>query len=318
MSSQAPLPPQDADESVENRYYQYLRGHGYSTTAALLDVLRVYLPHLAGRQHVADIGCGHGEMLTLLAQAGHTVSGVDVDPGMVAACRAQGLDVQLGDAVAWLDAHPQGFDAVFSSNVIEHLPAETVVAWTAAAYRALRPGGLLLFATPNPESIVVQLHEFWRDPTHVRLYSRQLLEFFLTDAGFTDVRSLANPAAVWEGTDLLHKGIFDELPPAPVVPLPVGLTPMPQAPEPGADLRHTIASRVALFVFAKLTKPFIEPLQADLKRHQDAIHAQAAAFQAEHENLRFFQKRIRQLAEADSYLHPSREIYVIGVKPQPA
>ena len=66
------------------------------------------------------------------------------------------------------------------------------------AYDALLPGGTLLLATENPESLIVQLCEFWRDATHVRLYHRSLLEFLLSFAGFGQIRSGENPAAAWD------------------------------------------------------------------------------------------------------------------------
>mgnify|MGYP000990438193 CR=1 FL=1 len=185
------------DDNTESRYYRFLRDRGYIDADFLRDVLSVYLPHFAGLDRILDVGCGHGEFLQLLHAAGHEAAGIDIDPGMVKACLDQGLTAFEADALEWLPAQAAAFDGIFSSNVIEHLDVPQVEALVSACYAALRPGGLVLFAVPNPESLVVQLNEFWRDATHVRLYSRQLLEFFLHDAGFTQVESAENALARW-------------------------------------------------------------------------------------------------------------------------
>jgi SAM-dependent methyltransferase len=314
-----PLPTvSPAPESLEHRYYAYLRALGYSTTEALLDVLRVYVPLFAGRTRIADLGCGHGEFLALLHAQGHEVAGVDIDPEMVAACRAQGFDVEVGDAEAWLDSRPETFDGIFSSNVVEHLPAAVVAGWVGAAYRALRPGGILVLATPNPESAIVQLHEFWRDATHVRLYGRQLLEFLLADAGFTDVASHENPAAAWEGVDSLLEGIDTSLPAPAALSVPAAIEPLPQAPPPEAPWRQRVAWSLASFIYAKFSAPFVAPLRADVERQLVALQQQAQALQAERAALEALHARVRRAAAAHRFLYPPREIYVVGAKPASA
>src|SRR5690606_28108973 len=152
---------------------------------ALRQVLQWYMRYFQGFERVLDIGCGNGEFLQLLQAAGHTAVGVDIDPAMVQQCIDQGLTAYEADVISWLPSQAGQYDAIFSSNVIELLGAKTVLTIVEQAYHALRPGGMLLLGTPNPESAIVQFHEYWRDPTHVRLYNRQLLEFFLHDSGFT-------------------------------------------------------------------------------------------------------------------------------------
>ena len=322
MSSQRPHATEQTAEAqvvsssdtLENRYYAYLRAQGYSTSDALLDVLRVYLPRFEGLAHVADVGCGHGEFLAMLRAAGHEVAGVDVDPAMVEACRTQGFEVALSDAESWLRSRPGHFDAVFSSNVIEHLPAETVRAWVAAAFAALRPGGMLLLATPNPASAIVQFHEFWRDPTHVRMYSAQLIEFMLVDAGFNAVQSMENEAAHWEGIDALLAGV--EAPLDAIVPAPAigAVAPQPEPPAAGG-LRARWAYGVSAWVYRKFTEPYVLPLRQDLAHAHSVIEAQAQSLAAQSVHQQKLAARIHALAQVDRFLYPSREIAVFGYKP---
>ena len=53
---------------------------------------------------VIDIGCGRGEMLELLREAGIEALGVDTDDAMLAVCRRKGLTVEQEDGLEWLRA----------------------------------------------------------------------------------------------------------------------------------------------------------------------------------------------------------------------
>jgi SAM-dependent methyltransferase len=161
------------------------------------DVLEFYVSHFAQCQQVLDVGCGQGQFIELLSLTGVGSVGIDIDRRMIELCRGKGLDVVEADLFDYLGREEKQFDGIFSSNVIEHLPAEDALRFVQMSFDALSPGGVLLIATPNPGSLIVHLHEFWRDATHVRLYDRSLLEFLFTYAGFGDVQSGENPRTVW-------------------------------------------------------------------------------------------------------------------------
>jgi SAM-dependent methyltransferase len=127
---------------------------------------RPYLALLHDHSPVLDIGCGRGEMLALLEEAGIPATGVDSDDGMVARCRAAGLDVAFGDAAEHLRGLRDGsLGAVFSAQVIEHLPFQTLRELLALSLEKLRPGGLFIAETVNPHRIS-SLKTFWVDLTH--------------------------------------------------------------------------------------------------------------------------------------------------------
>ena len=58
-------------------------------SCSLRERQRPYLSLLGGRQPVLDAGCGRGEFLDLLRDAGVPARGVDLDPGMVARTRGR-------------------------------------------------------------------------------------------------------------------------------------------------------------------------------------------------------------------------------------
>jgi glycosyltransferase involved in cell wall biosynthesis/SAM-dependent methyltransferase len=125
-----------------------------------------YVELIGARAPVLDVGCGRGEFLDLLAEAGIRAVGVDSDPGMVARAREKGHSVELADGVAYLAEQEDGaFGAVFASHVIEHLPYEELVRFFELSQRKLAPDGLLIAETVNPHSIQA-FKTFWTDPSH--------------------------------------------------------------------------------------------------------------------------------------------------------
>jgi O-antigen chain-terminating methyltransferase len=158
--------------------------------------LRAYLPFLrpllrqqAGR--VVDLGCGRGEWLELLGAEGIAAHGVDQDQGMLQACRERGLEVTQGDALGYLQALPDASCAAVSAfHLVEHLPFETLQTLIAQALRVLRPGGLLILETPNPENLVVGTCAFYTDPTHHKPLPPLLLSFLPEFHGFARAKTV--------------------------------------------------------------------------------------------------------------------------------
>ena len=184
---------------LESKYYQYLLEHKHLSQEHRSDLFEVYLPFFSAGATVLDVGCGDGTFMEMLQAKGCTVVGVDIDPDMVDICRAKGLDVEQADAIEYLTRSPEEqYNFVVASNFIEHLPSSVALELLTQIHRVLKPGGKVLLATPNPESLIVHLHEFWRDATHVRLYNRQLLDFLLWYCNFDVVNSGVNEKAEWQ------------------------------------------------------------------------------------------------------------------------
>jgi glycosyltransferase involved in cell wall biosynthesis/2-polyprenyl-3-methyl-5-hydroxy-6-metoxy-1,4-benzoquinol methylase len=125
-----------------------------------------YLPLLAGRAHVVDLGCGRGEMLDLLRDAGVPSTGVDPDADMAAICRAKGHTVVHQDALTFMRGQaPGSLPAVFSAQMIEHLPFTALKELLDLTYTRLQPGGVAIFETVNPHALEA-FKTFYTDLTH--------------------------------------------------------------------------------------------------------------------------------------------------------
>jgi SAM-dependent methyltransferase len=167
--------------AASTRFVDTFRG----TRTEILGRAADYVPWLAAAGPVLDLGCGRGELLEALRDAGVEAQGVDSDPAMVAACRRLGLPAAVGDALATLRGRtPGSLGAVTCIHVFEHLPAAAWMSIVEAAAAALRPGGLLLVESPNPDSLRVGAGLFWADPTHRAPVHPQALEFVLRALGF--------------------------------------------------------------------------------------------------------------------------------------
>lgn len=162
--------------------------------------LDYYGRHLTRRRFrhpgtLLDVGCGNGAFLGRAVEMGWNVAGCEPDLKAVAACRALGLDVVLGDA---FDPAFDGrkFDVVTLSHVIEHVAAPLVL--LRRIFDLLRSGGMFWMALPNPQSVGLRLFgSSWHGlhpPYHLCIPSQGVVDDWLRAAGFADIKFLRRGA----------------------------------------------------------------------------------------------------------------------------
>lgn len=138
---------------------------------------------------ILDIACGRGEWLELLRHKGKAAKGVDLNETFIEYCASLGLDVEKQDAVAYLKGLPDGsIGAITSMHLVEHLPFEVMVELIDEALRVLRPGGILVLETPNPENLTVGAYWFYMDPTHRNPIPPPALRWLVEVRGFAQAR----------------------------------------------------------------------------------------------------------------------------------
>jgi SAM-dependent methyltransferase len=112
------------------------------------DDLSRFVPRFEGRSEVIDAGCGRGEFLEFLREAGIAAVGVDTDEALVAQCRGRGLDAIHGDVLDYLRGRPEGsHGGMFAAHLIEHLDRDEIVEFVRLAFSKLRPEGVLVVET---------------------------------------------------------------------------------------------------------------------------------------------------------------------------
>jgi O-antigen chain-terminating methyltransferase len=157
--------------------------------------LQIYIPFLKAllgiypNSGAIDLGCGRGEWLEILKELGFKGKGVDLDSEMLSACTVLDLDVKNIDALSALASLKDESQSVVSAfHLVEHLSFDDVKLLVAEGLRVLKPGGLLILETPNPENIVVGSNSFYLDPSHQRPIPPLLLSFAAEFYGFDRVK----------------------------------------------------------------------------------------------------------------------------------
>jgi len=142
-----------------------------------------------------DLGCAEGAVFRSPLR-GSSCYGVDVSEHAVQRCRDDNPGIADHFAVVDLNSDAPDFDVEFdlvtAFDVLEHLDSGGPMKQFLA--KRLRPGGHLLLTTPNAMSPVRMLGRPYSgdlDPTHVQLYTRYTLDFWLTRAGLERVELLA-------------------------------------------------------------------------------------------------------------------------------
>jgi 2-polyprenyl-3-methyl-5-hydroxy-6-metoxy-1,4-benzoquinol methylase len=140
---------------------------------------------------ILDVGCGRGEWLELLREHQLQAAGIDLNRVVLAICQERGLPVVEADAVAHLQSLPEAsLGAVTAFHLIEHLALPRMLDLLDAAWRALKPGGVAVFETPNPNNMFVSSRYFYLDPTHRHPIPPALGRFLAEARGFERVEIL--------------------------------------------------------------------------------------------------------------------------------
>jgi SAM-dependent methyltransferase len=219
----APLP---IDKHEFDALYVAFENQFRGSRELIKERVRVYLDDVRGAgavtadSSILDLGCGRGEWLELVNENGLAGEGVDSNAIMVSACQERGLRVTEGDALEYLRALPaESRGAITAFHLIEHLQFQVLVQLLRESFRVLRPGGLAIFETPNPDNVLVGSNGFYSDPTHLHPLPKEYSRFILQSVGFSDVvarplnpdkDSLPENAASPELRNFLNRLFFGE------------------------------------------------------------------------------------------------------------
>jgi SAM-dependent methyltransferase len=183
------------------------------STADVRERQRPYVDDFRDAAPMLDVGCGRGEMLGLLRDAGIEARGVDADADMVAYARGEGLDVEQADALAYLETlSDASLGGIFAAQVVEHLPPATLFRLLELARQKLRPGGILVAETINPLSPLA-LRSYFADLTHAQPLVPETLALLAGQAGFRDVdiRYLNSPRHADDVDERIREILFAPL-----------------------------------------------------------------------------------------------------------
>src|SRR5437588_3368376 len=149
-----------------------------------LEEYQAFSPRGGGR--LLDFGCGGGSFLTRMRGLSWKVTGLDVSAAAVERVRKElGLEALVG-SLPHPDLQPASFDLVTMWHSLEHVhnPLEIL----REAHRLLRPGGQLIVAVPNIDSLAFRwFGSAWYAldlPRHITHFAPWTLQLMLERAGF--------------------------------------------------------------------------------------------------------------------------------------
>lgn len=161
-------------------------------------LVRRYAP--PGGGNLLELGCGLGHLIGLL-QDDFACTGVDIAEYSIEqlkrnAPRAKGM-VRSADDLSIFD--DEKFSVVVALHLVEHLPdpADTI----RQIDRILKPGGLFLFATPNPGYSLrrfkdLQTDAIGKDPTHINVQPPRQWRNWCEASGFDVLRHFGD--GLWD------------------------------------------------------------------------------------------------------------------------
>lgn len=182
------------------------------TARALGPIFEALVRQIQGVKSVCDLGCGSGHLAGQLARHGYRVTGIDAsESGIAIAKRHYAADTvkfvcgEITPNIVGGCVKRGSFDAVVSSDVIEHLYRPSLLIETAALL--LKPGGALLIGTPYHgylKNLAIGVLDKWDahhgvdwDGGHIKFFSVRTLRELVSRHGFGDIRFVFSGRLPW-------------------------------------------------------------------------------------------------------------------------
>ena len=158
---------------------------------------RLLARHVPEGGRVLEVGCGNGKFLAMLHEVRPDIGLAGVDIEDVGIADLPGFTFYHGQ-LEEVDVPLAAFDAVYCSNLIEHVPDP--LAFLARCRAVLRPGGVIVGITPDHLSLDRHLFgRYWAGyhyPRHTFVFNHRNIRTLLERAGFAALR-VAGSHAYW-------------------------------------------------------------------------------------------------------------------------
>lgn len=154
---------------------------------------------------VLDIGCGFGESIGYHRNRGCDAHGVEADANILRVAERYGLQVKVGlfEPEVW---PASSFDVVTLDQVIEHVTDP--VSMLRGVWTVLKPGGMLIMATPNAHAWGARVFGLrwihWHAPYHQQFFTTESLRRAAVAAGFAVEATQTVTNSAWLGFQWCH------------------------------------------------------------------------------------------------------------------
>ena len=193
--------PPDLGRYYDAGYHEIPASAAHLERGAAHDSYKIDLVRqFATRGRLVEIGPGWGAFCLLAKRAGFEVEAIERDPRCCEFLQKElGVRAIRSDDPATALAQASTADAIVLWHVVEHLADPWAV--LEAAARKLAPGGVLLIATPNPESFQLGLFgRYWTHvdaPRHLHLIPVRLLRSRMARLGLdAELATTTDPGSI--------------------------------------------------------------------------------------------------------------------------
>ena len=170
-----------------NLYKENLKQSWSEVDPFTLERYKQFCTYLSNGQSVLDIGCntGRGGVVLKSTFSDLKLYGIDL-------IQERADKIPLGiyenvfvDSIVTANCEGLKFDRIIAGEVIEHIPKEIFVDMLLNCKRLLKDDGLILFTTPNPNSLLVKLgrDSVFQDASHVNIMSIKDFRAIVVKAG---------------------------------------------------------------------------------------------------------------------------------------
>ena len=124
-------------------------------------------------QSVLDIGCNTGRGGVTLKENNSSLKiyGVELIKERIEIIPVNVYEEIYNESITTTNCNNNKFDIIIAGEVIEHIPQDIFIEMLYNCKSLLNDYGLILFTTPNPNSLLVKLGKdsVFRDPSHVNI-----------------------------------------------------------------------------------------------------------------------------------------------------
>ena len=147
-------------EQLKKRFFSVIK-YDYDLPI-IMKFLRQYAPKEKAQCRILDVGCGYGGKLKPILEEGYDALGIDINPTLVAANKANGMPCLTLEE---FEENSEQFDIILMSHIIEHFQHSELKEFMDSYLDRLKKNGLLIIATP------LLSPTFYHDFDHVKPYS---------------------------------------------------------------------------------------------------------------------------------------------------
>jgi SAM-dependent methyltransferase len=158
-------------------YYQTRYTYDENRKNVWKAICRYLSEYISPQSTVLDIGSGYCDFINNIKAKGKIAIDADISSKKYCNSDVAFLNIKATE----MEFEANSFDAVFASNLFEHLNEHDLDELTNKIYKCLKTNGKFFLIQPN---YYYAYRKYWDDFTHIKAFSHVSLSDFLTSKGF--------------------------------------------------------------------------------------------------------------------------------------